>query len=114
MFKNLTGFANLLKNAGQLTEKAQEVKSNLESQIVEGVSPLGVHVKMNGMGEVQDVMIPPALLSDTPSETLGTEICTAMNIAVKAAKQLHAQAIRDVTGGLGIPGLDGMINQFAS
>ena len=112
MFKNLTGFANLLKNAGQFSAKAEEIKNSLQAKSVEGNSGRSVRFVLNGVGEVQSVEIPEVLLDAEQKIVLQEEIVEAANLAVKAAKQLNAEAIRSATGDLDIPGLDGMINQL--
>lgn len=65
-----------------------------------------VELEVNGLEEVIRCKIDPSLLSGGDSELLEDLICAAANQAIAKAKQLHAEAMRNLAGGFSVPGLD--------
>lgn len=114
MFRNLNGLANLMKNAGQIGPRLQQVKSDLESRSVVGKSASNlVSIHMNGVGKVSQVVVDPSLVSSEGHDELQNEIREATNLAIEAAKQLHLEALKHATEELGLPGMDGLLSQLA-
>ncbi len=117
MFKNLTQFAGLLRNAGQMTKKVQESKAELGKTIFQKTSTSEtVIVKMNGLGEVQSIEIVLEKFeveSDHHKTHLEKEILEAVNAGIVEARRLHVEAIKKLTNGLDIPMIDNLIAELA-
>lgn len=116
MFKNLTNIANLMRTASQMGDKLATLKGQLETRRVYGSATEGGHsvnVELNGLGVMQSMDVSPSLLSVEQKATLQQLTIQAMNQAVAAAKQMHVDAIRQLTNGLDIPGIDNILTEMA-
>ena len=115
MFKNLTNFASAMKNLTQLGPQVRAMQLKLESARVYGSSKGidgTVNVEMSGLGIVTNIS--STLLQPEHKSTLEHLTKDAMNQANRAAKELHIQAIRDLTGGAEIfPGFNDMLKNIA-
>ncbi len=118
MFKNignLTQIAGLLKNLGQMKSKVAEAKQKLAGKTVVGSIPGdSVRIEMNGLGEVTLVAVDPAMLTPDFQAQLQASLQEATNKAIKLAKQLHVESIRELTGGVELPGMEGILEELAS
>ncbi len=113
MFKGITGLGSLLKQAHQVSAKMQNLNDELRGQRVTGSAGGGmVEIEVNGLVEVLRCRIDPRLLSDGDAELIEDLVVGAVNQAVAQAKQLHAEAIKSVTGGISLPGLDQAMGKF--
>jgi hypothetical protein len=65
-----------------------------------------VEVEVNGLGEVLCVRIDPKLIEQQDREMIEDLIPAAVNAAIAKSRQLHADALRGVTSGMNVPGLD--------
>lgn len=107
MFKNLNGLAQLLKNASSMGERVKEMRESLAAEVVDGAAGGDwVHVEINGIGEVQRLRIAPELMKKNDVELLEELIPAAMNAALTKVRKLHVEKMREVTGGIELPGLD--------
>jgi DNA-binding YbaB/EbfC family protein len=94
----------LMRQARQFQEKMEKVQQELEKATVEATSGGGaVTVVMTGQQQLQSVKILPEAAEDT--EMLEDLVLTAMNEALKKSKELAANRLGELTGGLNIPGL---------
>ncbi|MCK4697164.1 MAG: YbaB/EbfC family nucleoid-associated protein [Dehalococcoidia bacterium] len=94
----------LMRQARQFQEKLEKIQQELEKATVEASSGGGaVTVVMTGQQQVQSVKISPEAVDDI--EMLQDLVLTAMNEAVKKSKELAADRLGALTGGLKIPGL---------
>lgn len=94
----------LMRQAQQLQGKLEKIQQELEKATVEASSGGGaVTVVMTGQQQVQSVKISPEAVDDI--EMLQDLVLTAMNEAVKKSKELAADRLGALTGGLKIPGL---------
>lgn len=113
MFKNLTGFAQLLKNAGSLSQKMKDSKEKLRKQEVVGRCSTGeVVVQMNGLGEVKQITLADSIKLDSAPGRLESHLIVAINQGIGKARQLHVEAIKEVTGGIELPGMKEMLNDL--
>ncbi len=110
MFKGLGNLAGMLKQAQQMGSRLQELNATLRSQKVEGTAGAGmVTVEVNGLGEVLSCRIDPSVAGDR--ELIEDLVPAAVNAALTRAKGLHAEAMRSMTAGMDLPGLDEMLAQ---
>jgi DNA-binding YbaB/EbfC family protein len=105
VFNNLGNLADLMRNAGQLREKAAKAAEALGQLRVEGAAGGGaVKVTVSGKLEVLAVRIEPTLLADGDVELLEDLITAAANQALAKARE---EAVQSMTGGLPLAGLSG-------
>ena len=63
-----------------------------------------VEIEINGLMEVLRCRIDPQLITQNDRELLEDLVVAAINQAISKGKQMHADAVRDLTGGLPLPG----------
>jgi len=113
LFKGLGDLASILKQAQQVGSMMQDVSQRLKTQRVVGSAGGGmVEAEANGAGELLRVTIEPSLMEQGDREMIENLIPAAVNQALSKAKQLHADAMKDVAGGLNIPGLNEAIGHL--
>jgi len=113
MFKGLGNIASLMRQAQQMGGKLQELNERLKNDRATASTGAGmVEVEVNGLGEVLRVKIDPSLVERGDREMIEDLLPGAVNQAVAKAKQLHAEAMRSMTEGLNLPGLDEAISQI--
>ncbi len=111
--KGIGGLGSLLKQAGQISSKMEGLNDELRSQRATGSSGGGmVEIDVNGLVEVLDCRIDPTLLSQGDSEMLEDLVVGAVNQAVSKAKQMHAESLKSMTGGIELPGLEDAMGKF--
>ncbi len=109
MFKGLSNFASIVKQAQQVGGKMQEVSSRLKKERVKGTAGGGlVEVEANGLGEVLRVRIDAAL---DDREMLEDLLPGAINQAAEKARQLNLELMTD---GLDMSALGDVISQMTS
>ena len=114
MFKNLSNLSSLLKQAQHLSSRMQELSAELKSQRTEGIAGGGmVRVEINGAQEVLAVRIEPALFEQHDREMVEDLVTAAVNQALAKSKQMHAEAMRSLGGGMELPGLEEAMARFA-
>jgi DNA-binding YbaB/EbfC family protein len=107
LFKGITNLAGLLKQAQQVGSRLQQVNEELKARRATGAAGGGmVEVEVNGLGQLLRLTIDPSLVDMKDRELLEDLIPAAANQALAKAKELHAEVIKDLAGGLNLPGLD--------
>jgi DNA-binding YbaB/EbfC family protein len=118
VFKGLGNLANLgalMKQAQEMGTRMQAVQEELRGKRATGAAGGGlVEVDVNGLAEVLAVRIDPSLIERGDREMIEDLLPAAFNAAQQKARQLHAEAMRSVTGGLSLPGLEDAISQLAA
>lgn len=106
MFRGLGNMASLLRQAQQMGGKMQAINDQLKAQRATGTAGGGmVEVEVNGLGQVMALKIDPALVDRGEREMIEDLVPAAVNQALAKAKQLHLDAMRSMTDGLDVPGL---------
>ena len=115
MFKELAGIGSLLKQAQEMGGRMQEIKDELKTRRTTG-SAGGemVTVEVNGLNEVLGCRIDQQLIDGGDRELLEDLVASAANQALAKAKEMHAEAMRSLTGGMQIPGLDEAMEKLMS
>jgi len=115
MFDNIKNLGNVMKMAAQAKEKAGEMQAELERSRVTGESGCGaVRVTLNGKGRAQRVDIDPALMAGLAGDdkTMAEElIAAAFNDGMEKVQELVMEKTREMTGGLNIPGMEGLLEE---
>jgi DNA-binding YbaB/EbfC family protein len=107
LFKGISNLAGLLKQAQQFGSRLEQVNDELKNRRVTGSAGGGmVEVEANGLGQLLRVSIDPALVERKDREMIEDLIPAAANQALAKAKELHAEVIKDMAGGMNLPGLD--------
>ncbi|HET9394784.1 MAG TPA: YbaB/EbfC family nucleoid-associated protein [Nitrospiraceae bacterium] len=102
----LGNMANLMKQAQQMQAQMAKLQEEAATKTVTGSAGGGmVTVTANGALEVVSVRIDPEALKDGDAEMLQDVVLAATNEALKNARQLMAEQMKSVTGGMNIPGL---------
>jgi nucleoid-associated protein EbfC len=105
VFDGLKNLGSLLKQAQQLGGQMGQITEEMRKRRVTGAAGGGmVEVEVNGLLEVLRCRIDPKLIAQNDCELLEDLIATAVNQAISKGKQMHADAVRDLTGGLPLPG----------
>jgi hypothetical protein len=113
MFKGLSNLGSLIKQAQQLGGHMGQITEEMKKRRVVGTAGGGmVEIEVNGLMEVLRCHIDPQLVSQNDGEMLEDLIVAAVNQAIAKGKQMHADMVRDFTGGLSLPGLSEALERF--
>jgi len=100
------GLGDMMKQLQKMQAKFEEMQKELEEKKVEGTAGGGmVKVVANGKQEILEVKIDPEVVNKDDIEMLQDLIVAAVNQAQERAKELQAENLSNLTGGLKIPGL---------
>lgn len=109
MFQQLAGMASLLKQAQQLGPKLQQMQADLAALRVEGTDPEGhVVAIVDGQLRLTSCRIAPALLTQ-PADVVEEAVRSAVNMALAAAQQAIAKRTSELTGGLDLGAMGGLL-----
>jgi len=96
----------LMKQVKEMQEKVLKIQEELASKTVEATVGGGiVTVVANGQGDIVEIKIEPEAVDPDDVEMLQDLILAAVNEASRKAKDLMADEMSKVTGGMRIPGL---------
>ncbi len=113
VFKDMAGLGSILKQAQEIGGRMQGLSEELKSRRATGSAGGGmVEIEVNGLVEVLRCRIDEQLIARGDRELIEDLVATAVNQAVIKAKQQHAEAMRSLTGGLEIPGLNNALGNF--
>ena len=108
MFKELGDLMGIMKQAHLLPAKMQEMSAELKQKKVTGSAGGGlVTMEANGLMEFTGCRIDPSLLESPDPEFLEDLILAAINQALSKARDLNAQSMQNLAGGMNLP----MLNQ---
>ncbi len=113
MFKDLPGLGALFRHAQEIGSRMHGMTDELRAQRVTGSAGGGmVEIEINGLAEVVRCRIDPSVVSQNDRELLEDLIVVAVNQAIAKAKQIHAEKVRGLTGGIPLPGLEQALARF--
>ena len=96
----------LMKQVKQMQEKVLKIQEELATKTVEATVGGGmVTVVANGQGDIIEIKIEPEAVDPDDVEMLQDLILAAVNEASRKAKEMMAEEMSKVTGGMRIPGL---------
>jgi nucleoid-associated protein EbfC len=105
VFKGLGNIGALLKQAQQLGGQMGQLTEEMRKRRVTGSAGGGmVEIEVNGLMEVLHCRIDPQLFAQNDRELLEDLVMAAVNQAIGKGKEMHAESLRDLTGGLPLPG----------
>ena len=111
MSKNpFANMGNILKQAQAMQEKMGKIQEEAATKLVEASAGGGmVTVQANGAMQITKVTIDPEVMKSGDQDMLQDLLVAASNEALRKAKDLMAEEMKSLTGGLNIPGLSGMV-----
>ena len=117
MFDQLKQMGALLGQAKDLKARFEQVQQELARRTVEGDAGAGaVRVTMNGKLDVLRVTLDQPMITalagsgdEADREIIEELIAAAANSALEKAKALIQEEMRKATGGLNLPGMDGLL-----
>jgi len=113
MFRGLANLGSILKQAHQLRGQMDELGDKLRTRRTTGSAGGGmVEIEVNGLMEVLRVSIDETLVAGGDRELLEDLVAAAMNETIRKGKELHAEALQELTGGLQLPGLQDAMAKF--
>lgn len=106
----LGDIGKMLEQARQLKGRMDQLQQELASERVSGSAGGGmVRVTADGTGRVLDIKIDHGSIDMSDVSMLEQLTITAVNQAQDAAKQLAAEKMKQVSGGLQLPGMDQLL-----
>ncbi len=111
MFDKIANLGSLIKQAQQIGGQMQGLSEKLKDRRATGSSGGGmVEIEVNGLLEVLQCRIDEQIASQGDREMLEDLLVAAMNQAIVKGKQLHAEAMKEITGGM--PGMEEALAKF--
>ncbi len=96
----------IMKQAQAMQKKMEDVQNQLAQQEVTGVSGGGmVKVTLNGKFEMKKIELDKSLVIADEADILEDLILAAHNDAKNKVETMMSEGMKDVTGGMNIPGL---------
>jgi|TARA_B100001971_G_C17691053_1_gene287043 hypothetical protein len=97
---------NLMKQARQMQDKMAKIQEEMAGRTVEAAAGGGmVKAKANGVGDLVSVSIEKEVVDPEDVEMLEDLVRAACNEAIKKGRDLAAEEMKKITGGMNIPGL---------
>jgi len=113
MFKGLSNLGELFKQARQVSGRMQQLNDLLKDRRATGAAGGGmVEVDINGLLEVLQCRISPQLFADGDRELLEDLVAAAANQALGRAKELQMEAMKELTGGLDLSGIQETVGKL--
>ena len=102
----------MMRIAADMKRRMPEMQAKLEaSEFSADAGGGAVRATVNGKGRLTDVKIAASLLAEAGTDAAMLEdlIKAAVSGAQRQAAEAAVQAMQDLTGGMSIPGMEGMI-----
>ena len=97
---------NIMKQAQEMQAKMGKIQEEAALKTVEASAGGGmVTIEANGAMQITKVRIDPEVMKSGDQDMLQALLLAATNEALRKAKELMAEEMKSLTGGLGIPGL---------
>ena len=97
------GLGDLLRRAMEAKSRIEQIQQETARRTAEGAAGGGaVRVVANGAGEVVSITIETSLLSTGDAEMIQDLTTAAVNVALRAARQIVSEAMGQAAGGLGL------------
>jgi DNA-binding YbaB/EbfC family protein len=95
---------SMMGSLQKLQEQIQQMQEQLADEVVTASAGGGVvKVTMTGDQHCRGIQFDPQILQDADVEMLQDLVLTAVNNALDASRQLAADRMAPLTGGLGLP-----------
>ena len=105
----MRNMSRMLKQVQKMQADMMRVQEELGGKTVEATAGGGmVKVVANGHQEIVSIAIDPEAVDPEDVEMLQDMVLAAVNEALRSAKEMAADEMAKVTGGLNIPGMPGL------
>lgn len=105
-FGNISGLGNMMKQVQKMAEETQRMEQELAGERVEASSGGGVvKAVCNGKGELLEITIAPQAVDPEDVEMLEDLVVSAVREAFETSSRMRDERVKNLTGGLDIPGL---------
>ncbi|NOT21954.1 MAG: YbaB/EbfC family nucleoid-associated protein [Nitrospiraceae bacterium] len=102
----LGNMGNILKQAQAMQTKMAKVQEQASTKTATGTAGGGsVRVTANGAMEIVSIVIDPEVVKSGDVEMVQDLVMVASNDALKRAREVMAEEMKSVTGGMNVPGL---------
>ena len=106
MAGSLGDLGGLLKQAQKMQRQMQQMQEELAKRSFEGSAGGGaVVVTISGARELQDVKIQAEVVDPAEKEMLEDLVAAAVKDALAKVEAEHAEMMKGVSGGMGLPGM---------
>ena len=106
MALDLSAMGDLVRQAQEIQKKVAERQAQLAGKTIEATVGGGmVTVIANGAGLLTDIRLEREVINPEEADMLRDLILAAANQALRKAQDLAAEEMRQLTGGLKLPGL---------
>lgn len=97
---------SLMNQARNIQQKMEEIKKEAATKTVTSTVGGGmVTAVVNGRQELVSLKIEPAVINSNEAEMLQDLVISAVNDAMRRSQELLQDQMRQLTGGISIPGL---------
>jgi DNA-binding YbaB/EbfC family protein len=97
---------NILKQAQAMQEQMAKLQEEASSKTVTGTAGGGsVTVTANGAMQLVGIVIDPEVMKGGDVEMVQDLVMVASNDALRKAREMMADAMKSLTGGMNVPGL---------
>lgn len=101
---------SMIKQAQKMQEDMEALQTDLDQREYEVKAGGGVvTVKINGKLEVLSIALEPEVVDPEDIETLSDLLVAGVNEAIKKVTSINNEEMGKVTGGLNVPGLNGLL-----
>ena len=105
-FGKIGDLGQIMKQAQKMLEDTRKVEESLAEERIEASSGGGmVKAVVTGKGEILEIKIDPQAVDPEDVEMLEDLVVSAVREALEQASQLKTEKMKEITGGMGIPGL---------
>jgi DNA-binding YbaB/EbfC family protein len=102
----MKGMGNIMKQAHKMQEKMLKIQEEMANRTVEASSGGGmIIVVANGRQEILSVKIEPEVVNSNEVDMLEDLVTAAVNEALRKSREMVAEEMTKLTGGIDIPGL---------
>ncbi|MFV1951008.1 MAG: YbaB/EbfC family nucleoid-associated protein [Nitrospinota bacterium] len=102
----MKGLGNIMKQAQQMQEKMVKIQEEMADKTVEASSGGGmVTVVANGKQEILSVKIESEVVNSDEIDMLEDLVTAGVNEALRKSRDMAAEEMKKLTGGMNIPGL---------
>jgi DNA-binding YbaB/EbfC family protein len=106
MAQGLGGMGNLFKQAQEMQAKLARTQEELARRTVEAAAGGGmVRVTVTGQLALASIKIDPSVVNPEDVEMLQDLVLAATNEGLRLAREMAAEEMSKITGGMKIPGL---------
>ncbi len=103
----------MIRQAQQIGGRLEGVSETLRGKRTSGSAGGGlVEIEVNGLQEVLSCRIDPSLVAQQDRELIEDLVRGATNDAMTKARQLHADAMKELMGGMDMPGLSDALSKL--